>query len=170
MAGLLFISGIAQNESFISWKKPFIGYILNPVILIWSAYLLMRSISSSLAFVLLLLVQILAPLLHAHTSGNFGNGFLHVPGLESLYLAHNNTSVRSPKMEPSEGFVVDIAQGLRQPFDACIAFASSHEAILHELPLIPPIALAGRFLAYTPASAVINDNGNLSPPSRAPPV
>jgi len=37
MAGLLFISGIAQNVPFISWKKPLIGYILNTIILIWFA-------------------------------------------------------------------------------------------------------------------------------------
>lgn len=130
----------------------------------------MRSVSSSMAFVLFLLVQILAPLLHAHTSGNSDYGFLHVPGLESLYLAHNKPGVQLPKIEPSEGFVVDIAQGLRQPFDAGIAFASYQDAIPHALPLIQPIAPSGRFPANTPTSAVINDSGNLSPPTRAPPV
>jgi hypothetical protein len=132
--------------------------------------MMMRSVSSNLAFILLLLVHILAPLLHVHTSGNTGNGVLHVPGLESLYLAHGKTSVQAPHAEQADGMVVGIAQGLRQPFDTGIAFASLHDAILHDLLPVPPIVLSGRLQAGAQHQAVIHDGIKLAPPARAPPA
>jgi hypothetical protein len=131
---------------------------------------MVRSVSSILAFTLLLLVQILAPLLHAHTSGNTGNGRLHVPGLESLYLTHNNTTVQSPHAEQADGFAVGIAQGLRQSFDSDIAFVSSLDTALHAPSLIHPIALADLLPADAPNPAVIDNAIKLVPPTRAPPA
>ena len=130
----------------------------------------MRSVSSSLAFSLLLLVQILAPLLHAHTSGNTGNGALHIPGLESLYLTHDK-AMQSSSAEQAEGLVVGIAQGLRQPFDTDIAFTSSQNVVLHDLPPIPSIALNGQQQTHAPHhDAVILDRIKPSPPTRGPPA
>jgi hypothetical protein len=130
----------------------------------------MRSASSGLAFAMLLLVQILAPLLHVHTSGNTGNGILHVPGLESLYLAHNNTA-QPPHAEQTDGLVVGIAQGLRQPLDTSISFASSHDAIRQESSIAIPAILNARLQRRDAVrQTIIRDRSSLSPPTRGPPA
>ncbi|WNV06577.1 hypothetical protein RP726_09260 [Candidatus Methylospira mobilis] len=130
----------------------------------------MRSVFTGLAFILLLLVQILAPLLHAHTSGNNGKGVLHVPGLESFYLSHSKKTAQTTDAGQVDGIVVGIAEGLRQPCDNDIEFPSSHNAVVDNPPAILPIALTGRLSADSPCPAVTHDSLWHIPPTRAPPV
>lgn len=130
----------------------------------------MRSVSSGLGFAMLLLVQILAPLLHVHTSGNDGGiKALHIPGLESLYFAHNK-AMQSAHAEQADGFVVGIAEGLPRSLDAGMLFASSDDLPWSVSPFLLSSVFTSDPFSNSNLRAVIRYRSVVSPPPRGPPA
>jgi hypothetical protein len=64
----------------------------------------------------LVLLQLIAPLVHAHTGEQIFNTGLHIPGLEALDHAHNSDTtplLQSASAHNSEGLLIGINTGLK---------------------------------------------------------
>jgi hypothetical protein len=89
--------------------------------------------------IVLALLQLFAPLVHAHTGSNNFNQGLHIPGLE-LYRATQDTPVsQSVNVDwDSEGFLVVVDTGIKNPQDIFIENADPCYAMLPFDPLRIP--------------------------------
>ncbi|SJM91362.1 hypothetical protein [Crenothrix polyspora] len=64
----------------------------------------------------LVLLQLIAPLVHAHTGEQIFNTGLHIPGLEAFDHAHNSDTpllLQSASAHNSEGLLIGINTGLK---------------------------------------------------------
>jgi len=85
---------------------------------------------------LLALMQLIAPLVHAHTGGGQSTGFIHVPGLE--FLANTGGDLAQPLDEPgSYDLIVGLTPGLKDNSEN-VAPAADPEPVL---PVFWPLAL-----------------------------
>ena len=66
---------------------------------------------------LFVLMQFLAPLVHAHAGGEAFSGDIHVPGLEFLLAAHHGKSAQAYTYKAFSGTLVGVATGLRHQGD-----------------------------------------------------
>lgn len=83
--------------------------------------------------IVLAMLQLFAPLVHAHTGNNNFNQGLHVPGLE-LYRANQDASVGQNVNAnwDSEGLLVVVDAGIKNPQDKVV------ERTDHSFALLPP--------------------------------
>ncbi len=81
----------------------------------------------------LAMLQLFAPLVHAHTGNNNFNQGLHVPGLE-FYRANQDASVGQNVNADwdSEGLLVVVDAGIKNPQDTFV------ESTDHSFALLPP--------------------------------
>ena len=66
----------------------------------------------------LAMLQLLAPLVHAHTGASNFNQGLHIPGLELFQTNQDTTAIRN--VDPglaSEGLLVMVEAGIKNPLD-----------------------------------------------------
>ena len=74
----------------------------------------------------LTLLQLFAPLVHAHAGGGQFSGAIHVPGLEFLSKAHGN-SFQGYLHEAGADFIVGLADGFRDQKLAAQASPESND-------------------------------------------
>ena len=117
---------------------------------------------------LLALMQLFAPLVHAHTGGGRFSGAIHVPGLEFLGLS-NGASAQSPAgQEEPPGVIVVLAPGLKNQGGHAIPAANP-------VPTLPAVfttvtgPLAGRPTFPPPRDVSPPQACWLKPSPRAPP-
>lgn len=129
----------------------------------------MAAITRLLLLILLVLLQSLAPLVHAHTSnglayrGTANTGKLHIPGLENYTSAGTaNPSIVSASAIPPDSFIVSINTGIKQdpkiPNDSGLPFNNGiapeppvHRLIGHNRRLSQPLLFdSTRILAHSP--------------------
>ena len=72
--------------------------------------------------VLLVLLQLIAPLVHAHSEAKYAPAGIHLPGLEYVQADHQTSTIKANALLcVSEGVIVGIGSGLKQkampPFD-----------------------------------------------------
>lgn len=118
---------------------------------------------------LLALMQMIAPLVHAHAGGGQSLGFVHVPGLEFL-AEQSRDSVQCASQEAVQDVIVDLAQGLKLKSDL-VAPASKLEYALPAsagLPLTRRVIPSGYFSADFPPTLIQQTFTSASP--RAPPL
>lgn len=75
----------------------------------------MRQASRIAIIGLLALMQLFAPLVHAHTGGGQFPGAIHVPGLEFFGLSHGISAQAPEGCGESKGVIIVLAQGLKNP-------------------------------------------------------
>lgn len=64
---------------------------------------------------LLVLLQFVAPLLHAHTGEELVNHGVHVPGLEALASHHPvSSSIETISVRKISGIIVNVSNGIKQ--------------------------------------------------------
>jgi hypothetical protein len=102
--------------------------------------------------ILLAMLQLFAPLVHAHTGSNNFNQGLHIPGLE-LYRAIQDASVGQNVNADwdSEGLLVVVDAGIKNPQDKFV------ESTTHSFALLPPDQLR---------ISAISENDNTTSPQR----
>jgi hypothetical protein len=102
--------------------------------------------------IVLAMLQLFAPLVHAHTGSNNFNQGLHIPGLE-LYRANQDASVGQNVNADwdSEGLLVVVDAGIKNPQDKFV------ESTDHSFALSPPDQLR---------ISALPENDNTIPPQR----
>ncbi len=71
----------------------------------------------SLVFILVML-QLFAPLVHAHSGSKDFNQGLHIPGLESYYNSHDAAVAQKVNLDQdTEGLLVVVDTGIKNPHD-----------------------------------------------------
>jgi hypothetical protein len=100
--------------------------------------------------IMLAMLQLFAPLVHAHTGSNNFNQGLHIPGLE-LYRANQDAPVsQNVNVDwDSEGLLVVVDAGIKNPQDMLV------ESPDHSFALLPPDQLR--------ISALPENDSNFSP-------
>lgn len=92
----------------------------------------------SLLVMLLVLLQGIAPLVHAHAGASLqlGSSKLHLPGLET-YLDTNSSHYSCSAIEEisSEGLVISVHSGIKQNFN--VAFTVLDNSCLPATPTLP---------------------------------
>lgn len=136
----------------------------------------MVSIIRTSLLVLLVLLQSIAPLVHAHTGGFRGvasdvSGGLHVPGLE-IYLSADTSAQSScfaALAVPAEGFAVGIHSGIKHNYPACHPTNSVYLATAF---LLPPATASPKSIGFIHAAAAIPQRQMLKSAHipRAPPT
>ena len=106
--------------------------------------------------VLLVLLQLIAPLVHAHSEAKYAPAGIHLPGLEYVQADHQTSTIKANALLcVSEGVIVGIGSGLKQkampPFDLVSPY--SETTIKYGIPIIlahpipkPVIAKNKKFL------------------------
>jgi len=129
----------------------------------------MRQASRIAIIGLLALMQLFAPLVHAHTGGGQLAGTMHVPGLEFLAQPTNGHSAQTPA---GQGECLDVivvpAPGLKNPGDHAIP-TPDPELLLAVLSSLVAGSPAGHPSVSLPRSFLLLDAAKLKPSPRAPP-
>lgn len=71
----------------------------------------MKTMLRKFTFIFLTLLQLIAPLVHAHTGEKISNAGLHVPGLELLGIEQNG--LRCQAIDYDHGIMVGIDAGIK---------------------------------------------------------
>jgi len=104
----------------------------------------MVSTIRSLLIILLVSLQSVAPLVHAHTGGDFrsiGVSKLHVPGLETYVSSDSGMpSCLAASAMSVEGLIVGINTGIKQDVDIACSVIDSYCPPVAIAPLTPPIS------------------------------
>jgi hypothetical protein len=83
--------------------------------------------------VVLAMLQLFAPLVHAHSGDKSFNRGLHIPGLEAYYINHDAAVVQNVNFDThAEGLLVVVDAGIKTPQDS---FAKSDKVEFVLLPL-----------------------------------
>ncbi|WP_051384080.1 hypothetical protein, partial [Methyloglobulus morosus] len=81
--------------------------------------------------IVLALLQLFAPLVHAHTGSNSFNHGLHIPGLESYRAAQNTPVIQSVDVDwDSDGLLIVVDAGIKNPQDIFIESADPSYVLL----------------------------------------
>jgi hypothetical protein len=125
--------------------------------------------------VLLALLQLFAPLVHAHTGDHKNNQGLHIPGLEP-YLAVNQHDLASQNVDlnkadwDAEGILIVVNAGIKKPHDSVTVSQDSGFTLVPYNPL-QISALINNLNNFSPHPRVVFYKQLHSPLSpRAPPV
>ena len=86
----------------------------------------MQQASRTAILAILTLLQLFAPLVHAHAGGGQFSGAIHVPGLEFLSKANGN-SVQGYIHEAGSDFIVGLADGFRDQKPATQVASESND-------------------------------------------
>jgi hypothetical protein len=95
----------------------------------------------SLVFILVML-QLFAPLVHAHSGSKDFNKGLHIPGLETFYINHDAAVVQKVNLDQdAEGLLVVVDAGIKNPHDTIaetekveFGFLPSSQILVSSLP------------------------------------
>lgn len=92
----------------------------------------MSSVLRKFLIIMLAMLQLFAPLLHAHTGGNdFTQGGLHLPGLESYPGNHDAPIFQGVNHDwDAEGLLVVVDAGIKKPQDVFVERADYSFALL----------------------------------------
>lgn len=124
-----------------------------------------------LLFLVLATLQLLSPLVHAHSSGNNAYLGMHLPGLESLNLTHHDIdNLININPVTDDGIIVDIGSGLActdQEISSASLFYLVAEANL--IPARHPLSFTINFSPYTGNLSALPFSSSPQSP-RAPPV
>jgi hypothetical protein len=118
---------------------------------------------------LLALMQLFAPLVHAHAGGGPFSGMIHIPGLEFLSKQDGSAVQSLTCPGDADGLIVGLELGLKNQGDQAIPAPDLDSALLvyFSLRALAPPSLPVHF----PSSAVFPvHRGWLSPVPRAPPA
>ena len=121
--------------------------------------------------VVLALLQLFAPLVHAHSGSNTFNKGLHLPGLEAFSTHYDAPVIQNVKLDnDNEGLLVVVDAGIKNPQDSIV------ESDNHAFVLLPTVPLQVISLPFTDHNFSPHDRPFSflryfsSLPSRAPPA
>lgn len=121
----------------------------------WRSIIKMLSIPRQFLFIFLALLQLLAPLVHAHTSGSFGRVGLHVPGLEIVNASQlGDTASAVAYSCDAGGLVIGVNAGIRQSLIDSIADTNHYFDLPAPAQIVKP-SLLGYEVNFSPHSAVV---------------
>jgi len=128
----------------------------------------MRQASRIAIIGLLALMQLFAPLVHAHTGGGQLAGTVHVPGLEFLAKSNGHSALAPASQGECLDVIVVPAPGLKNPGDHAIP-TPDPELLLAVLSSLVAGSPAGHPSVSLPRSFLLLDAAKLKPSPRAPP-
>ncbi len=133
----------------------------------------MFSIFRKLLFIVLTMLQFVAPLVHGHANQPVSNQGLHVPGLEFYSTEHNslNTQVKGLTNNIDlEGMVVAVDLGVKRNSTIFLDLPE-YDYYLHQQSFIFPCCISRYDVNFSPQPRRVNDKVLISPHSpRAPPI
>jgi len=131
----------------------------------------MTYLNRQLLFLLLALLQFIAPLVHAHTQQSFSSFGLHVPGLEAYEAEQLSALVpMSCQYSNLDGLMVGVDIGIRQSRDNQSVANGNDCPVMFSIAL-PKSAVSRFSVNFSPQTPVYAPSPNLSLQApRAPPV
>lgn len=91
----------------------------------------MLTVSRKYLILVLAILQLCAPLVHAHTGENSPNHGLHIPGLELYGINQHAPDIQNVNVDwNAEGLLITVDAGIKNPHDIAIEKTSHSFAIL----------------------------------------
>ena len=122
--------------------------------------------------IFLTILQLFAPLVHAHASESHSNQGLHVPGLER-YSSHHQSSTyikaHSSFHACIDGVLVGVGLGLKQKPSAAPSDTDNSVYVPRQIPLLSNVALPLKVYHSGQKQPLLARLLASPPPSRAPP-
>jgi hypothetical protein len=131
---------------------------------------MLSALNKSLILVLAML-QLFAPLVHAHTGNNGFNQGIHIPGLESFHQNHDALVSQNVNLDKdSDGLLVMVDMGIKNPLAMIVEGADNSFTVLppDQLRINPLPKSDSNFSPQTKALASRRLSPSQSP--RAPPA
>lgn len=121
--------------------------------------------------IFLTILQLFAPLVHAHASESASNQGLHVPGLEHYSLHHESIAYsKAPALHACiDGIMVGVGLGLKQKLSTTQADTDNGFYLPMQRPPLSIVALPLKCYGSEPAQPLLARLLSSPPPSRAPP-
>ena len=117
----------------------------------------------------LTVLQLFAPLVHAHASDSHSNQGFHVPGLEDFSSQHDSLStLKAPAFHTCvDGVLVSVGLGLKQKENP--ALFNNNYYLTQQIPSLPKPSLVLKIYDSAPEQSILLPLVASSPPTRAPP-
>jgi|APCry1669193181_1035450.scaffolds.fasta_scaffold09278_4 hypothetical protein len=119
--------------------------------------------------IFLTILQLFAPLVHAHASDSHSNQGFHVPGLEDFSSQHDSLAyLKAPAFHTCvDGVLVSVGLGLKQKENPAIVNNNCY--IVQQIPSLAKPNLVSKSYDSTLDQSLLLALVTSSPPTRAPP-
>ncbi len=119
--------------------------------------------------VLLVLLQLIAPLVHAHSEAKYAPAGIHLPGLEYVQTDHQTSTIKANALLcVSEGVIVGIGSGLKQkampPFDLVSPYSETSIKYFDATPNRYEVGFSPHIVAILTSQSFDPSRSSRSPP------
>jgi hypothetical protein len=122
--------------------------------------------------IVLTILQLFAPLVHAHASESHSNQGFHIPGLEHYSSHHQSTAyikAHSSLLACVDGVLVGVGLGLKQKLSATPSDTDNSYYVPMHISLLSSVALPLKIYDSGQSQPLLAKLLASPPPSRAPP-